>query len=217
MKRHALLKGLFSLLLLASLYTPAQANQQRPFDYYLMSLSWSPQFCSTHQQDPQCSRHYGVVLHGLWPQYTKGYPQSCTKEPIPAALIHSDFADLYPSEKLALHEWDKHGTCSGLAPRDYLLLSQKLKQSVATPKTLQDLAKPLRVTKAQLNELIRTANPSLSDAAIAFSCAGSGRFLQEIYVCFNKQGTAATACGTDVQNRSRKSCGKANFLIRSVR
>ncbi|SJM91601.1 Ribonuclease (fragment) [Crenothrix polyspora] len=133
-----------SLLILAILYTSAHAAQ-KPFDYYVMSLSWSPQFCATHPKDNQCTRNYGIVLHGLWPQYNKGYPQSCSKEWIPAALIRS-FPDLHPSEKLAIHEWQKHGTCSGLSPRDYLKLSQKLKQSVVTPDTLQNLAKPLRVT-----------------------------------------------------------------------
>ena len=48
------------------------------FDYYLLALSWSPTFCLTHQKDAQCSgKGYGFVLHGLWPQYTRGgWPQS---------------------------------------------------------------------------------------------------------------------------------------------
>jgi ribonuclease I len=43
------------------------------FDYYLLTLSWSPTFCLTHKDDAQCSgKGYGFVLHGLWPQYAKG-------------------------------------------------------------------------------------------------------------------------------------------------
>jgi ribonuclease I len=46
------------------------------FDFFVLSLSWSPQFCSTpagRKSSMQCggSRAYGFVLHGLWPQYGK--------------------------------------------------------------------------------------------------------------------------------------------------
>jgi ribonuclease T2 len=204
-----------SLFILATLYASAQAAQ-KPFDYYVLSLSWSPQFCTTHPKDKQCTRNYGIVLHGLWPQYNKGYPNSCSKEWIATKLIRS-FPDLYPSEKLAIHEWVQHGTCSGLSPRDYLKLSQKLKQSVVMPDVLQNLAKPLRVSSSQLNALMQKANPNLSNNSIAFSCADGGRFLQEIYLCFDKKGAKSAACGVDIQRRSRLSCGRPNFLIRSVR
>ncbi|WP_394754359.1 ribonuclease [Crenothrix sp.] len=204
-----------SLLILATLYASAQAAQ-KPFDYYVLSLSWSPQFCTTHPKDSQCTREYGIVLHGLWPQYNKGYPKSCSKEWIATKLIRS-FPDLYPSEKLAIHEWVQHGTCSGLSPTDYLKLSQKLKQSVVMPDVLQNLAKPLRVSSSQLNALMQKANPNLSNNAIAFSCADGGRFLQEIYLCFDKKGETSAACGVDIQRRSRLSCGRPNFLIRNVR
>ena len=53
------------------------------FDYYLLSLSWSPTYCETHAGDAsQCSqKHFGFVLHGLWPQYAAGgYPQDCATD-----------------------------------------------------------------------------------------------------------------------------------------
>jgi ribonuclease T2 len=210
-----LMNSVRSLLILATLCVPVQAAQ-KPFDYYVLSLSWSPEFCSAHPKDSQCTRHYGLVLHGLWPQYNKGYPQSCSNEWIEKSLI-GKFPDLYPSEKLAIHEWQKHGTCSGLAPVDYLKLSQKLKKSVLTPNVLQNLSKPLRVTSSQLNTLIRSSNPKLKADAIVFACADGGRFLQEIYVCFDKKGGVSIACGVDIQRRSRLSCGRSDFLIRNVR
>lgn len=206
-----------SLVCLAMLCAVAtNAATQKTFDYYVLSLSWSPQYCSSHPKDSQCSRFYGIVLHGLWPQYNKGYPQSCTKEKISASLIRS-FPDLYPSEQLAVHEWQKHGTCSGLTPRGYLELSKKLKDKVVTPSALQDLSKPLRVTASQLNGMIVAANPYLKNDAIAFSCVDGGRFLQEIYVCFDKKGALPETCGADIQRRSRLTCGRPNFLIRNIR
>src|SRR5262245_38762481 len=51
------------------------------FDYYVRSLSWSPQHCAEpagKSDTMQChsKRHFAFVLHGLWPQFEKGYPQS---------------------------------------------------------------------------------------------------------------------------------------------
>ncbi|NOT84009.1 MAG: ribonuclease [Methylococcaceae bacterium] len=209
------IKTLFSFGLLAAITLSANADQ-RPFDYYLMSLSWSPEFCATRPEDRQCGRGYGLVLHGVWPQYSKGYPSSCSHERISAQLVRQ-FPDLYPSEKLAFHEWQKHGTCSDLAPEAYLQLSQSLKQSFINPPELQNLTQPLRVTKAQLTQIILTANPKLNEETIALTCKDSGRFLQEIMVCFDKSGANATACGADVKKRSKKSCGQDSFLVRNIR
>src|SRR5689334_13733545 len=54
------------------------------FDYYALVMSWSPTHCSTPEGEDdaqQCSRRdgrrYAFVLHGLWPQYDRGYPESC--------------------------------------------------------------------------------------------------------------------------------------------
>ena len=58
-------------------------NTPGHFDYYLLTLSWAPQFCATHQANMSSSecdpkRHYGLVVHGLWPQNDNGsYPLEC--------------------------------------------------------------------------------------------------------------------------------------------
>src|SRR5438309_5449467 len=55
------------------------------FDYYLLNLSWSPEFCYSHRDKPECAQHFAFVLHGLWPQNTDGtYPQNCSNAPGPA-------------------------------------------------------------------------------------------------------------------------------------
>lgn len=209
------IKTLFSIGLTAALTSPVTADQ-KPFDYYLMSLSWSPEFCATNPDNRQCGRGYGLVLHGVWPQYNKGYPSTCSNERISPKLVRQ-FPDLYPSKKLAFHEWQKHGTCSNLSPEGYLQLSQSLKQSFINPPELQNFTKPLRVSTAQLNQMILTANPKLNAEAIAFTCKDSGRFLQEVLVCFDKDGVNANACGADVKKRSQKSCGQQSFLVRNIR
>ena len=71
------------LLLLAACAAPTPARAQEPgrFDYYLLALSWSPEYCASRngaRDKLQCvERQYGFVTHGLWPQFEKGYPSRC--------------------------------------------------------------------------------------------------------------------------------------------
>ena len=64
-----MLRIFFALLLLAS---PAMAEGEKPgdFDYYVMALSWSPNWCALEgdrKGSDQCdARHdHGFILHGL--------------------------------------------------------------------------------------------------------------------------------------------------------
>jgi ribonuclease T2 len=90
------------------------------FDYYVLSLSWSPEHCAEKpSDDSQCgtTRRYAFVVHGLWPQYENGgYPQNCSvDDPLTDGDVQKAL-DIMPSEDLIRHEWQKHGTCSGLSP-----------------------------------------------------------------------------------------------------
>src|SRR5437763_15696110 len=95
----------------------SSGQQQRraaaQFDFYLLNLSWSPEFCHSHPSAAECAMHSTFVLHGLWPQNRDGsYPQNCSSAPGPADP--SQYSELYPDPSLLRHEWAKHGTCSGL-------------------------------------------------------------------------------------------------------
>ena len=105
----------------------AEAKGPEPgqFDYYVLALSWSPSYCAGEagQNDhQQCApgRRFAFVVHGLWPQYAKGWPEFCkTRESwIPQDLIDG-VMDVMPSKKLIIHEWKKHGSCSGLSQAAY--------------------------------------------------------------------------------------------------
>src|SRR5215470_3353187 len=78
---------LFSLVVLAGpaeakhrkKHHPAQPSTSTAFDYYVLSLSWSPEHCAEpagHGDTQQCAstRHFAFVLHGLWPQFAADYP-----------------------------------------------------------------------------------------------------------------------------------------------
>src|SRR5208282_327331 len=103
----------------------ARQNAPGQFDFYVLSLSWSPSFCAAAAErdaarspSSECgARSYSFVVHGLWPQYDAGFPEYCQ---MPAPRLDrgvvSSMLDLMPAPHLIFNEWDRHGTCSGLAP-----------------------------------------------------------------------------------------------------
>jgi ribonuclease T2 len=194
-------------------------NVPGQFDFYVLALSWSPDYCAAKgAQDPQqCGqgKQLGFVLHGLWPQYNQGWPANCTDEALDPAM-RQQFPGLYPSAKLYSHEWEKHGTCSGLSQKAYHQLSADLKTAVVIPDRYVKPQQPFRVSLDEFKSDLVAANPDMSVSSVAPSCSGSGRFLQEVLVCRSKDGSAGT-CSAEVLRKSQKSCGQADFLVRSVR
>ncbi len=215
-----LARGLFVLAAL-SMLIPSIAvarDEVGKFDYYVLVLSWSPDFCATSanaQREPQCQtgKKYAFVLHGVWPQYERGYPQSCSEESLPTAAN----CDIFPSAKLCQHEWQKHGTCSGLGAQGYLDFSHQLKQKVHIPPAYQSPDQAFRTTYTKLQTDFATANPDLPKEAVAPYCSDAGRFLKEIFFCHNTAGKPR-ACSAEVLKRSAKSCARNDgFVVRSVR
>lgn len=201
--------------------TPASpaASDFGDFDYFVLSLSWSPDYCASDGQNDaqQCSigKKLGFVLHGLWPQYQRGYPSDCSSERLPAA-VKAQFPGLYPNDSLADHEWIKHGTCSGLTPARYLAYSKQIKESVTIPAEYHSPQAPFRTTSTQLIQKFSQANPGFDPAVFAVDCSSDGRYLTELYVCFSKDGKPM-ACSPEVQKNAAKSCQNPDFLVRNSR
>jgi ribonuclease T2 len=195
------------------------SGQPGQFDFYVLALSWSPDYCATDGADDaqQCSigRRLGFVLHGLWPQYNRGYPSNCATSKMPAD-VKAKFSALYPNTKLYDHEWEKHGTCTGLTPEQYLAMSKHLKDSVIIPDSYRAPEQPFRVTATRLKQDFSAVNSALGESALATYCSGSGRFLQELFVCFSHDGKPL-ACSSEIQSRASRSCGNSDFLVRNVR
>lgn len=219
--RALLASSALAAALALALPPAAHARSDPPgvFDYYALTLSWSPDYCATPGKDDedQCTagRQLGFVLHGLWPQFVNGYPESCSRAPLPAK-VKDEYAQLFPSPRLILHEWRKHGTCSGLSPAAYMALAAKLKQGLAIPAAYQKPVQPVRTTAADFQQAFRAANPWLKEASVLPFCSGSGRFLREVRVCYRKDGVSQS-CGAAEIKRSQKSCGQPSFLLQSVR
>ncbi|HTH53680.1 MAG TPA: ribonuclease T2 [Edaphobacter sp.] len=162
-----------------------------PFDYYLLNLSWSPEYCHSHPTDIQCAQHSTFVLHGLWPENKDGtYPENCTNAPGPADP--SQYKDIYPDAGLLQHEWKTHGTCSGLAPDAFFNLARSTFYFITVPPELAHLDKQTSMPPAKILELFTAANPTFTSDKIALSCGNN--YLTAIEACVDKQGHP-TACG----------------------
>lgn len=210
-----------AFLALATLCAASQARRPAGepgrFDYYAVALSWSPSYCATRNDPDQCAvgRRLGFVLHGLWPQYERGYPESCSTEKLTPQVRHQ-YSGLFPSERLADHEWKKHGTCSGLDPAAYFTLSGKLKNQVAIPRPFQQPATPVRVSYSEFVQAFKSANPKMQQYSVLPFCAAGGRFLREVHVCYDKRGMSRS-CSEGQVKRSYSSCRQETFVLQNVR
>lgn len=204
--------------------TKSQRHVAGQFDYYQLVLSWSPTHCAGNGRgdtDTQCGvkrkRPYGFVLHGLWPQYDRGWPEFCTtrgRPYVPNGVIEQ-MMDIMPSRGLIIHEYKKHGTCSGLDPATYFKASRIAFNNVKIPKEFDKPTKPLTMTAAELVNKFRAINSTLTNDAIQVVCKrGNANQLQEVKFCMTRKG-AFRAC---TQGRTpQPRCLSKNIYIPPVR
>jgi len=166
-------------------------NQPGQFDFYVLSLSWSPSFCEaagergTPPQQQCATRPYSFVVHGLWPQYDRGFPEFCQ---VPAPRLDrnivSSMLDLMPAPRLIFQQWDKHGTCSGLSPNAYFETVRKVRAVVKIPPEFVGPSEILTVSPDEVEEAFVKANPGLARDAVAVTC--DSRRLSEVRICVGK-------------------------------
>jgi len=163
--------------------TAANTAAPQTFDYYLLNLSWSPEFCHSHPDAVECSQHATFVLHGLWPQNTTGgYPENCSNAPGP--VDPAQYTDIYPDQGLLEHEWKTHGTCSSLAPDAFFQLARQAVHSVKIPNQLASINQQLSLPPDDIRSLFTQANPSIPASSLAISCGNN--YLTAVEVCFSK-------------------------------
>ena len=203
------------LALVAAFALPARADEAGSFDYYVLSLSWSPTWCALEgnaQGSPQCDRPLGWILHGLWPQHEQGYPEYCaTTAPDPSRRQTAAMADIMGTGGLAWHEWQKHGRCSDLSAEDYFALSRDAFGSVARPEVLRQVDSPVRLPARVVEEAFLEANPDLFGDAITITCR-SGR-IQEARICLTRDDLTPRRCGAD----AIRDCTLSDALLAPVR
>ena len=192
-------------------------NQPGRFDFYVLSLSWSPSFCKESEErgrpsNEQCrGRPYSFVVHGLWPQYERGFPRDCQ---VPAPRLSRELTtsmlDLMPAPGLIYHEWDQHGTCSGLEAQAYFDLIRKARETVKIPESYAAPKTTLTVAPDEVEEAFVKSNPGLSRAAVSVTC-GSTR-LSDVRICMSKD-----LKFRDCDEINRRACRRDKLLMPPVR
>lgn len=200
-----------------------ERNVPGRFDYYALVLSWSPTFCASLPRDryePQCHRRggrpYAFVLHGLWPQHERGWPENCPTRQrpfVPQPLIDS-MLDIMPSSRLVIHEYRKHGTCSGLTPEGYYGLARRLYNSVTIPQRFVLPNNDFTVSPDAVVRAFVEANPTLRPDMLAVACGGPGNRLREVRICFNRDG-GPTRCGRNEEQD--RLCRASNMHVPPAR
>lgn len=211
------MKTLMILALMALAPLTARAEDiAGQFDYYVLSLSWSPSWCrqtGDARDAPQCEagRKTDFIVHGLWPQYERGWPQDCrTAERDPARRESAAMADLMGSGGLAWYQWQKHGRCSGLSAAGYYEAIRDAADAVEIPSVLDDLARDIRLPHTVVEDAFIEANPDLGRDGITVTCRGEA--LQEVRICLTRDLTPRD-CAPD----ARRDCARRDLLMEKVR
>ncbi|KXF77738.1 hypothetical protein ATN84_10435 [Paramesorhizobium deserti] len=168
----------------------AQPPQGQGFDFYVLSLSWSPSYCATEgpradRQQCNSGRPYAFVAHGLWPQYERGYPQDCAigERYVPRQMV-SSMRDIMPSTGLIVHEWRKHGSCTGLSQPDYFSTLRRAYETVTIPASFRNVTASRDIDPMLVEKAFVAANPGLPADGIAVTCDGG--YLQDVRICLTK-------------------------------
>src|SRR6195952_5239229 len=211
------------LLAMAVGSAPAQDRRQNApgeFDFYVLSLSWSPSFCeaasergnSGRSQQAQCGgRPFAFVVHGLWPQYERGFPDYCQRpSPRLDRNIMSSMLDLMPAPGLIFSEWDKHGTCSGLGARAYFETIRRARSAVKIPQEFLELSEARTIAPAAIEDAFIKANAGLSNSAVSVICDKAR--LSEVRICMSKD-LQFRAC----EEIDRRACRRDQILMPPMR
>jgi len=219
--RRAVVAALFvALSMTAGAAQDRRQNEPGQFDYYVLSLSWSPSFCDATAErsadraarDPQCGpRPFSFVVHGLWPQYERGFPEFC-QNPAPRLNrnIVSSMLDLMPSPRLIFHEWDRHGVCSGLSAGAYFETIRKARAMVKIPPAFIDLTETKTVTPAEVRDAFVATNPGLTTDGISIGC--DSRRLNEVRICLSRE-----LQFRDCAEVARRTCRREQLVMPPVR
>jgi ribonuclease T2 len=186
------------------------------FDFYVLSLSWSPSYCEAEGEEAnrqQCvsARPYAFVVHGLWPQFERGYPENCRidEESVDNATLRTLY-DIMPSAGLIRHQWRKHGSCAGLSQADYFEVLRAAREAITVPAEFGQLEGYRTLDPDEAECAFLEANPGLAGEGVAVTC--DKRFLREVRICMTKQ-LAFRSC----EEVDRRACRLDTVVMPPVR
>lgn len=197
---------------------PAGLVAPAGFDFYVLTLSWSPGFCDlggARKSPEQCGvgASAGFVTHGLWPDNSdRDDPRACGLRPdyIPGAVLAVG-ARVYPSRGLAIHEWREHGTCTGLDAAQYFRAVQYARDQFAIPKEFARPAERFSTSPEAIVKAFAAANDHLTADSMAVTCERGE--LIDVRFCLTRDLSAFARC----PKVARRTCRDDSISVSPVR
>jgi len=160
-----------------------------PTTGYTMALSWSPAFCRTREGSrahaAQCSGDngsFGLIVHGLWPQGSRTWPQWCpTRETLTPAEVRRNMC-MMPSARLIARQWAKHGSCMTRRPETYFAVTRVLWDSLRIP-DYDRISREDDLTAGRIRQAFADGNPGWSASQVGVKLNRDG-WLEEIRLCY---------------------------------
>ena len=177
---------------------PDARSRVLPVSGYTLALSWSPEFCKPRKGQPRHARQcdgragmFGLVVHGLWPDSTRSWPQWCPtrRQPQPRELAAN--MCLSPSAALLARQWAKHGACMARKPATYFKVMRILWEGLRIP-DYDRVSREDRLTAGTIRTRFVDANPGWSREAVGVKLNARG-WLQELRLCYDRR-FMPTAC-----------------------
>ncbi len=170
---------------------PASAQQHGTpgtFDYYLLTLSWSPTYCAVHHEATareECALRRGFIVHGLWPQNEDGrWPEFCRTVPaVPPAIVEREHTAM-PNPAMIEHEWARHGSCTRFSADGYFNRLDRAFTGLRVPDPLAHPSQPLSLPLDHAKALFVDVNPGLASGMFALRCRADG-MVEELRVCLD--------------------------------
>jgi ribonuclease T2 len=190
-------------------------GDQGKFDFYTYAQSWSAGWCETsgHSNVPGCVsptqfQMTNATIHGMWPNYdaqqgNHWWPQCCDStfgnnvDPNVVKQLLPQLQEYWPNEQdptggnlgssLWAHEWNKHGTCSGLDQTPYFENAMNIAAQLGTPSIITQ-NRNQTVSIDALYEAYGASNcQNGQPCLVGFSCTNNA--LVQIMTCWGKDFT----------------------------
>ncbi|MBV7408278.1 ribonuclease T2 [Maritimibacter sp. DP1N21-5] len=192
----------------------AEGERAGDFDYYILAMSWSPNWCKLTgeaRDSEQCDKRLGWVVHGLWPQYEDGWPSYClTGERAPSRQMTAAQSDVFGAGGAAWYQWKKHGVCAGLPATEYYALAREAFGRVNQPEVLEKIDRTFSVPASLIEEAFLKANPKWTPDMLTVSCTDG--HIQEARLCLTRD-LEPRDCAADTV----RDCTLTKALIEPIR
>ena len=169
-----------------------------PVSGYTLALSWSPEFCKPRKGQRaharQCSGRdgmFGLIVHGLWPESGRSWPQWCPAQRAPQPREVAANLCISPSAALIARQWAKHGACMTRRPATYLKVTRILWQGLRIP-DYDRVSREDDLTAGTIRTRFVDANPGWFAEAVGVKLNARG-WLEELRLCYDKR-FMPTAC-----------------------